>query len=104
MIKSYQNKDLLTIELNTAGLDQSQVRMVKTLNVVIEHVISTKYEDEYFEGSAEMIRLCASIIKQANFNTGVCPESVPYSVQALEFSLDVLNEYIEKCKVINYDC
>ena len=97
------NHNILTIELNTCKLNPAHIRMIKTLNLLIEHVLTTYNENDYFEGSAEIIRISASLIKQANFNYNT-DENVPYSEQSLEFSLEILQEYIERSKVINYDC
>ena len=48
--------------------------------------------------------MCASIIKQARFTEQLKgKDNIPYAQQALEYSMDVLNEYITNAKVVSYD-
>ena len=56
---------LLKLELDTTDLSPQQVRLIKSLTTMLHHVLVTENEEEYFEGSAEFMRMCASIIKQA---------------------------------------
>ncbi len=92
------------IELSVEGVSESQKRLIKSLHHTIVHILTTSEESEYFEGSAEVMRMVASIIKQASFNTQLgINQNIPYAAQALEFSLDVLSDHIEQSKVITYD-
>ena len=50
------------------------------------------------------MRMCAALIKQARFAEhlkGV--DDIPYAEQALEYSMDLLQENFLKSKIINYD-
>ncbi len=104
-MKSSKEKTVKTaIKIDHEGLGPAQVRLVKSLNSILIHVLKAENEDEYFDGSAELMRLCASLIKQSKFpreleNQG----NIPYSDQALEFSMDVLQEHITSANIISYD-
>ena len=105
MGKTTFKKSTTMIELDTHGLNPQTIRQLKSFINMITHVLTTDNEGEYFDGSAEAIRLCASLIKQARFvDEASFKSSIPYEEQALEYSLDVLAEHIAKSKVISYDC
>ena len=105
MSKSIFKQEKTLIELDTAGLNPATVRQLKSFINMMTHVLSTDQEGEYFDGSAEAIRLCASLIKQARFvDEASFNSSIPYEEQALEYSLDVLAEHVANSKVVTYDC
>lgn len=89
------------IEIDASEMSNAQIRTIKTLNHLIQHVITTDSESEYFDNSAEALRICASLIKQANFTNR--DGDIPYEEQVLEFSLDILQEHISSSKVVSYD-
>ena len=92
------------IELDATELSDSQIRQIKALNTMITHLVSTDDEGEFFDGSAEFMRMCASLIKQARFADDLKDVSgIPYAEQALEYSMDVLQEHIGSSKVVTYD-
>jgi hypothetical protein len=92
------------IEFDASELNPQQLRLIKSLNTMITHVLLTENEEEYFEGSAEFMRMCASLIKQARFTEQLKDQTnVPYTQQALEYSVDVLQEYVTASKVVTYD-
>jgi hypothetical protein len=92
------------IEFDASELNPQQLRLIKSLNTMITHVLLTENEEEYFEGSAEFMRMCASLIKQARFTEQLKDQTnVPYAQQALEYSVDVLQEYVTASKVVTYD-
>ncbi|MBC7712127.1 MAG: hypothetical protein H7177_02240 [Rhizobacter sp.] len=95
---------VIKIEIDGNELTPQQVRLIKSLNTMIAHVLLTENEEEYFEGSAEFMRMCAALIKQARFTEELKDQSnIPYAQQALEYSVDVLQEYVTASKVVNYD-
>jgi hypothetical protein len=99
-----QKKTMMKIEVDASDLTPQQVRLIKSINTMLHHVLITENEEEYFEGSAEFMRMCASIIKQARFTEQLKgKDNIPYAQQALEYSMDVLNEYITNAKVVSYD-
>lgn len=95
---------MIKIEIDGSELTPQQVRLIKSLNTMLAHVMVTENEEEYFEGSAEFMRMCASLIKQARFTEELKDQSsIPYAQQALEYSVDVLQEYVTASKVVTYD-
>ncbi len=94
----------LIIELDTSELTNAQVRMIRSLNTVLAQLLLTNDESEFFENSSELMRLCASLIKQATFpHQSLKKTKTPYADQALEYSLDNLQENINAEKIISYD-
>ncbi|MFA6238914.1 MAG: hypothetical protein WC635_16370 [Bacteriovorax sp.] len=95
---------MIRIEIDGSELTPNQVRLIRSLNTMLAHVMLTDNEEEYFEGSAEFMRMCAALIKQAHFTENLKDQSnVPYAQQALEYSMDVLQEYVTASKVVVYD-
>ena len=95
---------MIRIEIDGSELTPQQIRLIRSLNTMLAHVMITDNEEEYFEGSAEFMRMCAALIKQAHFTANLKgPDNVPYAQQALEYSMDVLQEYVTSSKVITYD-
>ncbi len=95
---------MIKIEIDGSELTPQQVRLIKSINTMLAHVLVTENEEEYFEGSAEFMRMCAALIKQAHFTENLKGiNNIPYAQQALEYSMDVLNEYITNAKVVSYD-
>ena len=63
------------------------------------HVLKSEDEDQYFEGSAELMRMCSALVSQAHFNESTKNvTTIPYAQQALEYAMDIVQEYIEKQK------
>lgn len=95
---------MIKIEIDGSELTPNQVRLIRSLNTMLAHVLLTENEEEYFEGSAEFMRMCAALIKQAHFTGNLKDaEGIPYAQQALEYSMDVLQEYMNTSKVVTYD-
>jgi hypothetical protein len=104
MAKLKQTDKTLTIEIDTTNLDASQIRLIKSMSILIPQVLKTASEQEFFDGSAEFMRLCASIIKQTKFSESQKKLSdIPYANQALEYSIDILEEHMQKASVVTYD-
>ena len=82
------------------ALPPDQMRQLNTLCHTIYHAAITDDEGEFFEGSAEALRMCASLIKQSRFGR---KSSANYAEQALEYSIEMLQDYIETAKIITYD-
>ena len=97
------NKEKLFIEIDATELSAAQIRALKTLNMLLNHTLTTDAEGEFFDASSEAMRLCASLIKQANFIDDMSESNIPYAQQALEFSIDILQDQMSTSKVINYD-
>lgn len=97
-------KNKVLIELDAAELSTQQIRLIKSINAILANVVTTDSEEDFFEGSAEFMRMCASLIKQANFAENLKGiDGIPYAEQALEYSMDMLTEHITNSKVVHYD-
>lgn len=103
-VDTLQANDKVKIEIDTKEMTPQQIRLIRTLNSLMVHVLQSEDEEQYFEGSAELIRVAASLITQAKFNEETKKQaSIPYAQQVLEYSMDILSEYMEDQKVIAYD-
>jgi hypothetical protein len=92
------------IEIDAAELTDSQVRLIKSINMMLQHVLVTDDEEEFFDGSADFMRMCASIIKKSHFAEDLKGiNDIPYAEQALEYSMDILQEHISNSNVVSYD-
>ena len=89
------------MKMNVEGLTPTQLRLVKTLHVLLSNLLASETESEYFDTSAELMKKTSELIKHANFATQ--NQSIPYGNQAVEFSLDSLNELIDQDKIQNLD-
>jgi hypothetical protein len=99
-----KSKGTMTIDINTEGLGPAQLRLVKSLNSILVHVLKAEDEDEFFDGSAEFMRVCASLIKQAKFPEQLENQGdISYADQALEFSMDILEDHIGEESIVCYD-
>ncbi len=99
-----KNAEKLHIEIDTTELSPSQIRLVRSINVMLKNVLVSDHESEFFEGSAELMRLCAALIKQSRFSDDIMRSSpIPYAEQALEYSVDVLQDVISNARVVHYD-
>jgi hypothetical protein len=92
----------LTLDIHTEDLSKQQVRLVKTINTLLAHVLTTDQEDEYFESSSELLRVVATAIKKSNFSEEN-QKPIEYGQQALEFCVDILNDQIYEGDLIKYD-
>ena len=93
----------VTAEFDSKDLDPANVRLIKSLNTLLFQLLRTTEEAEFFNNSAEVLRMCAAIIQQSKFPTAHKSDKVPYAHQALEFAMDLLQEQMLKAKIINYD-
>ena len=104
MTNFIKSKNKLNIEINTHDLSPEQVRLICSLNTMLAHLLQTDREDEFFDGSAEFMRICACVIKQSYFTEKLIENNnIPYVDQALEFAMDILTEQIAANRIIHYD-
>ncbi len=87
--------------MQTEEMNSEQIRLIRTVNAMLEHVTTTNEESEYFDGSSELLRLVANLIKKANFSQE--DGKIQYSQQALEFCADILNDQIYQEDLVKYD-
>ena len=105
MTTSQLKQEIMNIDFDTTELNSQQIRLVKTINSMLSHVLTTDEESEYFDGSAELMKMVASAVKQSNFTTEWAnDESIPYATQALEFCVDIVSDQIHNGdEVIQHD-
>lgn len=97
---THKEKELL-LKVNTEGLSAVQVRLIKTVHALLCNVLTSDEEAEYFEGSAELLKKAAELIKASQF--ALEHPEMSYGSQAVEFSVDSLNEALEEDKLQNFD-
>ena len=95
-----KNQQTIALQIDASALSPDQIRLLNSLYHAIYQTVVAKSEREYFAGSAESLRMCAALIKQANFGQN---RDTPHSQQALEYSLETLQEYIDASILITYD-
>ena len=98
-----KKKEKITVELDASKLTPPQIRLIRSLNSTLYNVLTTADEGDFFDGSAEFMRLCASLIQQAQFTNQFQTNNIPYADQALEYSVDILQEHMASSKVTVYD-
>ena len=86
-------------DISLDKMNPAQIRLIRSVASVIKSLLETKKESDFFNNSAELMRLSASLIKQSSFSL----EDPLHSNQALEYSLDILQDYMANAKVISYD-
>ena len=101
-MQSFDQKEKeLLMKIDTEALSASQLRLVKTIHALMANVLTCDEEGEYFEASAELLKKAAELIKTAQFAQE--NKAMSYGDQAVEFSVDTLNEAIEEDKLKNFD-
>lgn len=94
----------LNLTLDVSELNSNQIRLIRSINTMLTHVLTTDDECDYFDGSSELLRMVASAVKQANFTSDFkFQNNIPYAEQALEFSMENLQDHISGNKVVSYD-
>lgn len=83
-------------------LTTTQERTLNKITSLVKHMMTTKDEAEYFEASADVLKLVASAIKDASFAKDKS-SAIAYGTQALEYSIDNLTDYIQEEQIISYD-
>ena len=91
----------LVIKLSTEELSANQVRLLKSINSLLTHVLTADEEGEFFEASAELMKQVATVINQSNFPT--THKGYDYGTQAVEYSVDFLSETLEEKSLLNID-
>ena len=94
-------KQTLSLDVDPSLLSPDQIRLLNALYHSIYQSVIADNEREFFNGSAESMKMCASLIKQANY--GKKGDTIPHSQQALEYSLEILREYLDASKLVTYD-
>ncbi|MDP7322281.1 MAG: hypothetical protein QF441_16885 [Bacteriovoracaceae bacterium] len=91
----------LTLEIDTNELSEHHLRLIKSINSLMTHVLTTQNEEDYFEGSSDLLRLVANAIKKAKFSEN--NQQIEYAQQALEFCVDNLSDQVYQNEVTILD-
>lgn len=92
----------LILKVETHDLTPMQIRLLKNAHTLLVHVLAAEDEDEYFEASAQLLKQAAQVIKHANF-ASTNKTTIPYGEQAIEYSVDNLNEALLEAGHVNLD-
>ncbi len=104
MAASKLEQKSLTINFDTTELNPQQIRLVKSISSMLNHVLTTDDECDYFDGSADLMKLVAAVIKQANFSTQWSENAdIPYGDQALEFCMDMVSDHLQGSAFLRHD-
>lgn len=100
-----QNKTkTLNLEYDTTLLSPQQIRLIRTLSASLEQLLETDNEEEFFECSAELLKLSAKAIKISHFAEQVKgTDKESYLDQAVEYSLDSVEDGLENHKILTFD-
>ena len=99
-----EKKQAMQIELDTSNLTPEKIRLIKTLMSEMTKTLTAENERHFFTHSAEFMRLCACVIQKSKFvQINESLSSIPFNQQAIEYSIDVLQEHLEQEKVVHYD-
>jgi len=101
MTKKAQTSEKLNLEIDTTGMNDQQIRLIKSANSLLTHIMSAEFEDEYFDASAELFRVIANAVKTSNFNNK--KSEIAYDQQVLEYCSDILADQVYQDEVIQYD-
>lgn len=91
----------LLIKLNIEDMSPTQVRLLKSITTLLSTVVSADEEGEYFDTSSELFKKVAELVKHAQFADK--NRNINYGEQAVEYSIDNLNETLASNGVHNMD-
>lgn len=94
---------ILQIDVDVEKLAPHQIRLIRSVNSLLSNVLVTDDEEDFFETSYELMQAVASAVKQANFNKDNKHSEIHYATQALEFSIDALNDKIQNNDIVSFD-
>jgi hypothetical protein len=104
MSMKYLEQKTVKVEFDTTELNSQQIRLIKGICSMLNHVLTTDNEGEYFEGSADLMKMVASAVKQANFTTEWATNAnIPYAQQALEFCIDSISDQMYETDFVKHD-
>ena len=99
-----KNCQKLSLEINVTELNSAQVRLIKKINVMLNNMMITEDEGDYFDSSSELLKLIAQSVKDSNFSKFWAENSkIAYADQALEFGFDSINEELAAANLVSHD-
>jgi hypothetical protein len=91
----------LLIKLNVEEMTPTQVRLLKNITSLLTSVVCADEEAEYFDSSSELFKKVAELVKHSQFAES--NRKMNYGEQAVEFSIDNLNESLDGQSLRNID-
>ena len=76
-------------------------KLIDSVMCLLQSILTTEDEESFFEDSAEIMRVCAVIIETSKFAKS--NPKIPYAIQAIEYSIEQLNERLLAKKLSIYD-
>ncbi len=95
------NKNELLLKLNVEEMSPTQIRLMKNITSLLTNVVSADEEAEFFDASSELFKKVAELVKHSQFAEK--NRNMNYGEQAVEFSVDNLNETLENQNLHNID-
>ncbi len=91
----------LNIKLNVEEMTPTQVRLIKNITSLLTSVVSSDEEAEFFDSSSELFKKVAELVKHSQF--AETNRKINYGEQAVEYSIDNLNETLNGQSLHNID-
>ena len=91
------------LEIDATELSSEQLRLIRSINTMLTHAMTTESEKEYFNASSDLLRLVAMAVKKANFSAAKKESSIDYEKQVLEYCADSLMDHIHADKLTRFD-
>lgn len=91
----------LLIKLNIEDMTPTQVRLLKSITSLLSTVVSADEEGEYFDTSSELFKKVAELVKHSQFAEK--NRKINYGEQAVEYSIDNLNDDLDSKNLQNMD-
>lgn len=91
----------LLIKLDLKEMTPTQVRLLKSITSLMTNVVSADEEAEFFDSSSELFKKVAELVRHADF--AEANKNIKYGEQAVEFSIDNLNDTLDTKSLHNID-
>lgn len=86
------------------NMTPQQTRLLKTCIVMLLELSQTENEDEFFSMAKDVFQNVAAIMKHSHFhNTFSKANKIAYAEQAVELSIETLNDELYSKKLKKYD-
>ncbi|MES2528914.1 MAG: hypothetical protein V4598_17640 [Bdellovibrionota bacterium] len=91
----------IVIKLNVEDMSPTQVRLLKNITSLLANVVCADEESEYFDTSSELFKKVAELVKHSQFAES--NRKMNYGDQAVEYSVENLNETLDSRNLHNID-
>ena len=91
----------LIIKLSVEEMSTTQVSLIKKISSLLTAVVSADEEAEFFDTSSELFKKVAELVKHSQF--AEANRKINYGEQAVEYSIDNLNDTLNGQSLHNID-